>query len=73
MAWPCLIIFFNTYKGMRLPARETEVLSGTKNPFQFNFLGTDVIAYHVLFGATEFGKNIVCCKSYQFVATLLYC
>jgi len=37
-------------------ARETEVFSGTKNAFQFNFLGTSVSAYHVLFAASECGN-----------------
>ena len=40
-----------------MPARETEVKSGTRNPFQFNILGTGQTSFLIFFGATAFGKQ----------------
>jgi len=56
---PCF--YFKSFLsiGMRLPARETAVASGTRNPFQFNILGTASNVFRLGFGQSKGSLNQV--------------
>ncbi len=61
MLMPCFYIKSFLSIGMRLPAREAAVASGTRNPFQFNFLGATNNLFRLGFGQSKGFLNHVRC------------